>query len=781
MDHFKKLDEANKLIFVRDYCKAKEILEEIVQDKVGGQNLLFHFRRIELSTSLNSASQVKNEYLSLIKFTHLAQEKKEVCVALTEQVGALRPSSKLLPRFIAHVRKNGASAPALFGAASCLSSLGRYESAIETFDQCLEHDPCWYPAYFGLSQAYFKRGNHEKGSYYFRLYEKNAPYNIYGNCNTHRSVCEDFISKNQYEEAQKAVSILTQWWIEEKSHCPLEIAIFEQLMTAYIASHRKDQLLELACYEKASREAIRLVANDKVDISTFHFISNLFEEFKGFEIVVKSSLKILEKVASCSDALSFQGNSIEIYAQSAFARLYKFCSLEVLEEKIGTIYSNHSDSRILRHYWLVSRLLKKQVNVEVYLSEKESVLEQMSHKIVPAVRLSRLLKLNLTFEGDSDVHAMLAQTYKEMGNDSKASAYIESMYKLDPNNKEVRLGYVTYLLEHSDDTLDIELLESISYDRYKDFSRYIQLNWLKAINYAKNQDFQKACLLVQQLLFSDPWNLSYLKAYSLWALHSAKVDKLGARALANLPLYENFPEGKSNFWARFLEDTTELSKVYRGSLTYTRCKLYLLAKGINIETINLFIHEARDCPKQGIYDLLRLLNTNFDCALLYFALGLLHKRLWQLESSSSWFEQVLAHPKSSEREKNMALLEIVDSYSWAKTNLSKGYEIMIGILAATEKSTRSYLTMAHICILTGRYKRAQEFLNTNSDTSFGSERNFLVGLLQYRRGRVSQAKTSWEMVLKDCDDDIRSYHMKKEVLRLLNQQCNSGSDKGSQV
>ena len=57
-----KLEHANKLIFVKDYLAAKNLLLEIVSSENGKDQLIVHLRLAELSVKLNVVDEILSFY-----------------------------------------------------------------------------------------------------------------------------------------------------------------------------------------------------------------------------------------------------------------------------------------------------------------------------------------------------------------------------------------------------------------------------------------------------------------------------------------------------------------------------------------------------------------------------------------------------------------------------------------------------------------------------------------------------------------------------------------------
>src|SRR5690349_11799420 len=81
-----KLEEANKLIFVKRYGEAEKLIDEIVASPEGSAELIIHLRRIELAAMLKKLDKLRTQYQRELK-SGSDHQIDEVCLALVEQHG----------------------------------------------------------------------------------------------------------------------------------------------------------------------------------------------------------------------------------------------------------------------------------------------------------------------------------------------------------------------------------------------------------------------------------------------------------------------------------------------------------------------------------------------------------------------------------------------------------------------------------------------------------------------------------------------------------------------
>ncbi len=198
-----QLEKANKLIFAQQYSKALEVLSALISAKDGSKYLLAHLRYIELATRLDQTDKILADYLKKIKLSQLDIATGQLCIALIEQHAKILSPANSISKYLDIIRDHGESAVAFYGIGLSLEAENQYDRAIYNYQQSIKKDSNWYPSYFGLSQIYYRLNDSPIGDQYFYLFEGLAPYNLYGNINTHRKLSEEFLANKQYDEAKK--------------------------------------------------------------------------------------------------------------------------------------------------------------------------------------------------------------------------------------------------------------------------------------------------------------------------------------------------------------------------------------------------------------------------------------------------------------------------------------------------------------------------------------------------------------------------------------------------
>ena len=79
-----KLEEINKLIFVKRYSEAEKRLDALVDSADGKDELLIHIRRIELGSMHKKLDRLKTQYIKNLK-KNASDLTSELCLAFIEQ------------------------------------------------------------------------------------------------------------------------------------------------------------------------------------------------------------------------------------------------------------------------------------------------------------------------------------------------------------------------------------------------------------------------------------------------------------------------------------------------------------------------------------------------------------------------------------------------------------------------------------------------------------------------------------------------------------------------
>lgn len=747
-----QLELANKLIFVKEYKKAEVLIEELLTSEEFSDDPLVHLRRIELATKLGNLESLLAQYQAEMEKTP-DRVLPKVCHTLVQQHGEMISPENAIVQFQSLLKIVGPDPSVYYGLGFSMEMTGNFERALFNYEQCTNLDHSWYPAYFGLSQIFYNLGQDAKGDQYFFMFEEYAPYNVYGNFETHRKLSQEFSQKEEYELSMQAIVTLSEWWIENKGYCPVEIQIYERLASASIlemqgaseeAEQRKNQ---------SSLLVGRALENEEEPVDVLYFIAKTLEEFDEHQMAIDVYKEILSRDLSNPELV-----------QKIGSHFISMGEIEISEEVFHTAYKNHPDHPEIRFCWMVSRLRRFDVNVEEYLIDKER-LRTISNQGGDKVELLSLLhSLIARFAEDADVHSMIGELYLKLGNEDRAHDHYEKMYELDSRSSVTKLKYVSYLLQYGDFDKAKVILDHIDDNAHMNKDQKSELLWFKSSYHYHKDEFEKSLEAINQVLKHDPWNIAYLVQQAL-VLSSLNQDKVSFSLLDSVlkNLSRNIEDDLD--WDEFDIKTRMISQSNLLELDYCRTKLrFLYDNDHEDHLVALLTSACKLDAGKCTHDFLKLLNTNFDSPNIYWALGRLYKELWQLEGSCIWFEQILLSSDSNETHKAKAYQELADCYNWRGDLSDKAVEYgKIALDLAHDERDHIMRTLAHSLLIKGEVRQAQVYLEELD--SADPEVVYLLGLLNYRNGLHKQANEVWKPLLTLRSDSLRIHNIKQQVMK----------------
>ncbi len=751
-----KLDEANKLIFVRQYRPAEKILGDLLAMPAGDAALVLHLRNIELMSKLNRLPELQRTYAGRLKRNpqdHVAL----IGIALVEHFGEQVPVIETVGRFQDIIRNHGPTAASHYGLALAMESQGNIDRAIFNYEQSIALDSQWFPSFFGLSQLNYQKGNDAQGDHFFFLFEEAAPYNVYGNFETHRRLSREFLEASRYAEAEAAVSTLTGWWLENKGICPTELRVYEHLTLSQIAEHQGDNLRAGNLRTQARALAEGMLDDESLHEGVLYFVAKIFEEHQDADTALSFYRKVL-KVSGGSPAT----------VQKIGSQFLSLGEYETARSLFEEAYKDYPDNPEIRFCLLVTKLKLATVNVEDYLIGKERLKKLLSESGDRVEILALLHSLVAKFDGDPDTHSAMGDVYLRLANPERAGKHFTRMNELDGLSRQSNLKFASYLMQHGDPDQALTLLQRID-TKPESLGRddQAELFWLKANYFARKRDFQASHDLMHKVLHIDPWNTSYLVQATLNLSQLTKVE--GDLSIIDNTLKKLANNDESDLdWREFDRITKTLSDQRANELAYLRQKLrYLYANGQTQVMNDLVKYSCAFDAQRGTFDFLRLLNTNFDGANLYLVLGILFKDLWQLETACMWFEQALLHVEISGEQKARTYLEFADTLTWRDRDLQKAIEYaQLAIdMSGSDGKDRAMTVLAHAYLKTGQVRQAQSFLERERTGTQDPETVYLLGLLHYRNGSRQKANQVWKPLLTVRSESLRFHNIKQEVLR----------------
>jgi len=715
--------------------------------------MLVHLRRIELAAMLKKLDKMLTHYHAKLK-TGRDLGRLETCLALAEQHGEMTTASEATNVFQEIIRRHGPSAAAYYGIGYSMEQQGNFDRAIFNYQQALTADPDWVAAYFGLSQIHYQTGDEKRGDHFFYLFEQAAPYNVYGNFETHRKLCQEFLSQERFGEAEAAIQTLAEWWLENKGACPTEIQIYELLATARIAEAQGDKAQSESRRTRANGLALVALDDPKTPEGVLYFIAKVLEEFDDFAKAIKYYKKIL-KAEGGSPAM----------VQKIGSQFLSLGEYVLAKELFDEAYLAHPENPDIRFCLLVSNLKLAGVNVEEYLIGRERLRQLIDNGGDKVELLALLHSLLAKFGGDADVQGHIADVYLRLGNIERAGKHYDAMFQTDGLSRQTALKYAAFVMQYREPDVAMEILSKIDTEASLPADSHAEIYWLKANFYARKRDFRQSLVLLRKVLAIDPWNVSYLVQEVINLINLSTLDEDLRKVDKVLASLSNTDDARID-WSEFDQATRRMEAQHAYELVYARRKLrYLYANGSEESLLELVQAACKHDAARATYDLMKLLNTNFDSPNIYWALGIIFKELWQLETAGVWLEQMLLFPSLAKQAKAKAYLELADCFIWQGKNGAKAVEYAkLAVDLDDKKDARSLRILAHAYLKAGQIRQAKVYLD-QVDAGADHEVRYLQGLLQYRNGARSQANQIWKPLLTVPSESLRFHNIKQEVLK----------------
>ena len=748
-----RLNDANKLIFVKNYEAAEKIITEMVAHPTYRNDSIVHLRRIELASKVESIDKIRVEYQGA-----LALEPDnivmQIALVLVDQHSEKISPLEAVARYQEIMRDRGPHPAAYYGIAFAMEQQGNLDRALSNYEQCVKMDPSWFPGYFGLSQICYQTGDDKKGDYYFFLFEEVAPFNVYGNFDTHRRLSNEFLDKGSFKEAEAAIVALSEWWVDNKGACPPEIQVYEAFSLARVAERQGDA--ERVHYRRShgSLLANQVLSERNPQEGVLYFIAKALEEFSEFDLAFRFYKKIL----------SLEGAKPEI-VQKIGGQFLAMGEHQLAKELFEEAYLHQPDNVEIRFCLLMANLRLGSVNVEEYLIGKERMKQLLINPTDKVELLSLLHSLLAKFQGDGEVHAAIGEVYLRLGNNDRALRHYRRMYELDGKSRATRLKFAAFAMQYGSPEEAFGILSGLEIENAGSREEREEMLWLKANYHNHKGDYQKSQQTLEQILDIDPWNVSYL-----------------VQAIINMTFTQNLPDELRTIdpvitklaatdeseldWEEFDQRTAQLGREHSYHLVYVREKLrFLYGQGNQDYLRRLVAAGRRHDANRSTYDFLRLLNTNFDGASVYWALGITFKDVWQLETAGMWFEQVLIFPSADQSYRAQAYLELADCYTWRGLHLAKAVEYSrIAIDLGERDDGRGLRILAHALLRMGKVREAQIYLE-QATRETDPEAVYLQGLIQYRNGDQISANKIWKPLLTVPSENLRFHNIKQEIIR----------------
>ncbi len=748
---------ANKMIFVKAYDRGKSIFDAMLTNvPINDENLIVHLRRIELSAKLNETDQLIRDYKEIEQTD--SGLFSQVCVLLCQQYGELSAPTEILKKYQLLLQEHGPHHCLYFGLGLTHEMQENWSKAKFYYEQSIQLNINWYPSLFGLSQVCYNSGHTRDGDHNFFLFEKLAPYNVYGNFETHRELYQEFFDLGHYEEAKAAIETLSQWWHENKGRCPDEIQIFEYLASAQAEEaagmyHTAQELRVLA-----EKTADYLLEHSAHDVNMLYFLARIFDEFNNdnyssyfYQAVLSNRTVKTEVVQRIGTHLISRGQIDKALAI------------------FGEAHRNNPENLEIRFCLLVGKLKTAKIDIESFLNGKERLRSLLAQDQDNVESLALLHSLLAQFDEDSELHSYMGDLHLKLGNLDRAKRHFEKMYTLDPYSVDSILRLANFYVEIQNPSKAQEILATCDTSMVSDTAKKTELQWLMANIAQLTQDHQKAISLISSLQKHDAWNISYLiqriKSHEKLLVKQGVID---GDMLDRTQIYDALlsDDREAVDWQSYWTKNQALKNRGLNDLVYLRTKLGFMFESSGMERVRRLMDSAIDYNiEEGCRDFLALVNTNFDSAEVYWGLGKLHKELWQLEVSTMWLQIGLDKNQDIVEYRSILMAELADNYLWQEQHKKAIEYAQISMdLMKGSRQLAAVTTLSHAYLKNGDMQKAAVYLDMiEADNSFDSV--YLRGLVQYRNGQEAKAKKIWKPLIQQASMTPRVHYMKQQLMR----------------
>ena len=575
---------------------------------------------------------------------------------------------------------------------------------------------------------------------------------MYGNFDTHRELSLEFMQEGEFGYAETAIDSLVSWWEDQKGKCPIEIRIFQKFAQSYICYYKGDEeAYELYRFEGQTL-VDRVLKRPNLEEGILFFIAKVLEEYNELELAIKVYQKILDL-----------GNVSVSQVQKIGAQFIAMDEYNLAKTFFEEAYKLYPDNLDIRFSRLVANMKLDNIDLNEYLSDKDKLKSYMESGSAKTESLQLVMSLMAKYDKDPDIYALAFDLFLDLKHYEKAKSYLAKLLAIDSHSTNSRLKALSfYILEENYEEVDALIAELDKIDSKSSY--YTDYLWLKANFYKNSEEYTESLKVINKLISSDPWNISYLvlKCICLGRTVDEKIDYSSIDK--NLTLLENNIDDKLT-WFEYDNLTRKLVEDTYYELSYNRQKVrFLFSEGERANLLSLVEIGRKYNPIDVAGDMLKLLNTNFDGSQIYWALGMLYKEQGQYETSAMWFEQVIRLTDTSDQMMSEAYLELADSYNWQGIEQEKAVEYVKFALDLTEKRSTKYIkTLAHSFLLNGQVRQAQSYLEDIS--SDDPEVRYLKGLVEYRNGSEDKANEIWKPLLTYRAESLKIFKIKQELLK----------------
>ncbi len=748
-----KLLQANKLIFVQNYEGASQLLESCIE--IDHNSIISHIRLIELAQKTGNIEEIKSRlYLPSQEQTD-RQLVNWFCLTFIDQhiYGMGHPNAG--GQYQQMIDQYPEFTAAYYGLGLFMEGSGDQESAIECHEKAISIDAGWSFSYFALSQLYYHQGNSKMGDLYFFSFEKLAPYNVYGNFNTHKKLCLEFRQERRFNDALKAIQTLIDWWYEYKNYCPTEIEInctFD-MVNIYRQMGNEDFAEEL--YAKALTLTTSMLNKEPLEIRVIIYMARTLSENNLPDQALEFYIKMLHHAEVTPEIVIKTGNMFINLGQIQEANTF---FLEAYK-----VFPNHRDLRVL---YLTSKLRAQGVDVGAYLQLKEQTRASISDGNFEHI-FQLITELHAKFEEDPEIQCYMGELYNRMGNYQKASYHFEKMYQLDPLFSDSVYRWARFNIEHQNlDVAKEVIIQGIQMAQKlkNEHPEYFELKSTISKLEGNNREAEE---LITKALELDTWNPDYLiKAIGILS----EKHEMPHEQFKDFQHFNQLIQKSQINWNQFEESVFTDFEENRFQLAYTKLKLeYQYTRRKDVLHYMALYSTAFDYNR-GITDLMGLLNNELDCPMVLIGIGEIYLEVLRNEAAEVFYEQALAKNCSS-YELSVLYHGLARVLTREKRDNKKALEfckMSYDLYPEKEKAYHIIQTLGYAYSQAGNLDMAKEYIQDSIKLKPTILNYYYLSEVFEKTNQPEKAAVLYEKVLNMTPVSLEEYKIKDSVLLLLN-------------
>lgn len=753
---YPNLEQVAFTLFLQRFEEAEQQLGDfLTQMDVKSSPEYFHLvlRYIELGIRLERPKQLMAEFFEdLHTNRHLSLEQRDLCQICLGLLSEGLSPTQIITNLSPYSKTLGNNPLFKYCMAMVCFKLELFEKAVQNYTECLSLDKGWYLALFGISQCYYKLGKKAQADQFFSSFEQQAPLELYGSVETHRHVAYACIENDDPAGAHLSMELLFEWWSTKKNECPIEVQVIYHLVKCDIFEYEGNQDQQ-SSYHNLIQTIVRshLKENSQTNQEKAYLIGKILIPYQQTQLTLECFEHVL-----CSEHSNEPSHSSEILSQMmSWKNLSEARALVERAWHKGVRTEEVSDCLL----WIDLR--DKNIQIGEYFELRNQYISTLKDpsKLEEAVFL--YAKLSSLYRNDLEIEIYMIGVFIQLDLKEKAELLATKLSKQKFITDAQILNLIEYLIVLKNKELCQNLTQKIDQQQLTGSSKQA-FQKICSEMHEMNGDLKSAIQSIEQAYLNDIWDVDIILQYESLSFRST----YGVTTSCGSTI--NFDYASSKEWEQYLKLALEEVKPNQvGIWQYLRVQLYLLKFGLNPTTVDIYLkvshlHENTESTQHLIY----LLNTNFDSAWLYWAIGKCAKNSWQLQSSTTWFEMALKRDDCDHLLSQKITIELADTNTILGQNVTKSVLLLSSLHEEGRLSGDWYPTLAQAYLAQGNIHKSRDILDgLESEQQDNFEVSYVRGLIHFQSGDHRQARKFWKPLIKQATPDMRSHFMKQKMLQ----------------